>query len=222
MPKFDYGEEKMEKKGLLISFEGGEACGKGTQIKKIKQYFEDNNIDYLITREPGGTEVGEQLRNLLLHSKADMSSEVEFLIFSASRRQIVEKVIAPALAEGKVVVLDRFYDSSYAYQGYAGNIKIEDIKAITDFAIAGYETDLTFLLDVDYDEAMRRKMSDENLKNLDRMESKGREYHENVRAGYLQLAKDNPQRIFVVDALQAQDEVFECIKNRLEEELKKM
>lgn len=222
MPKFDYGEEKMEKKGLLISFEGGEACGKGTQIKKIKQYFEDNNIDYLITREPGGTEVGEQLRNLLLHSKADMSSEVEFLIFSASRRQIVEKVIAPALAEGKVVVLDRFYDSSYAYQGYAGNIKIEDVKAITDFAIAGYETDLTFLLDVDYDEAMRRKMSDENLKNLDRMESKGREYHENVRAGYLQLAKDNPQRIFVVDALQTQDAVFECIKNRLEEELKKM
>lgn len=212
----------MEKKGLLISFEGGEACGKGTQIKKIKQYFEDNNIDYLITREPGGTEVGEQLRNLLLHSKADMSSEVEFLIFSASRRQIVEKVIAPALAEGKVVVLDRFYDSSYAYQGYAGNIKIEDVKAITDFAIAGYETDLTFLLDVDYDEAMRRKMSDENLKNLDRMESKGREYHENVRAGYLQLAKDNPQRIFVVDALQTQDAVFECIKNRLEEELKKM
>ena len=222
MSKFNYGEEKMEKKGLLISFEGGEACGKGTQIKKIKQYFEDNNIDYLITREPGGTEVGEQLRNLLLHSKADMSSEVEFLIFSASRRQIVEKVIAPALAEGKVVVLDRFYDSSYAYQGYAGNIKIEDIKAITDFAIAGYETDLTFLLDVDYDEAMRRKMSDENLKNLDRMESKGREYHENVRAGYLQLAKDNPQRIFVVDALQTQDAVFECIKNRLEEELKKM
>ena len=222
MPKFDYGEEKMEKKGLLISFEGGEACGKGTQIKKIKQYFEDNNIGYLITREPGGTEVGEQLRNLLLHSKADMSSEVEFLIFSASRRQIVEKVIAPALAEGKVVVLDRFYDSSYAYQGYAGNIKIEDIKAITDFAIAGYETDLTFLLDVDYDEAMRRKMSDENLKNLDRMESKGREYHENVRAGYLQHAKDNPQRIFVVDALQTQDAVFECIKNRLEEELKKM
>lgn len=212
----------MEKKGLLISFEGGEACGKGTQIKKIKQYFEDNNIDYLITREPGGTEVGEQLRNLLLHSKADMSSEVEFLIFSASRRQIVEKVIAPALAEGKVVVLDRFYDSSYAYQGYAGNIKIEDVKAITDFAIAGYETDLTFLLDVDYDEAMRRKMSDENLKNLDRMESKGREYHEKVRAGYLQLAKDNPQRIFVVDALQTQDAVFECIKNRLEEELKKM
>ena len=212
----------MEKKGLLISFEGGEACGKGTQIKKIKQYFEDNNIDYLITREPGGTEVGEQLRNLLLHSKADMSSEVEFLIFSASRRQIVEKVIAPALAEGKVVVLDRFYDSSYAYQGYAGNIKIEDVKAITDFAIAGYETDLTFLLDVDYEEAMRRKMSDENLKNLDRMESKGREYHENVRAGYLQLAKDNPQRIFVVDALQTQDAVFECIKNRLEEELKKM
>lgn len=222
MSKFNYGEEKMEKKGLLISFEGGEACGKGTQIKKIKQYFEDNNIDYLITREPGGTEVGEQLRNLLLHSKADMSSEVEFLIFSASRRQIVEKVIAPALAEGKVVVLDRFYDSSYAYQGYAGNIKIEDVKAITDFAIAGYETDLTFLLDVDYDEAMRRKMSDENLKNLDRMESKGREYHENVRAGYLQLAKDNPQRIFVVDALQSQDAVFECIKNRLEEELKKM
>ena len=212
----------MEKKGLLISFEGGEACGKGTQIKKIKQYFEDNNIDYLITREPGGTEVGEQLRNLLLHSKADMSSEVEFLIFSASRRQIVEKVIAPALAEGKVVVLDRFYDSSYAYQGYAGNIKIEDVKAITDFAIAGYETDLTFLLDVDYDEAMRRKMSDENLKNLDRMESKGREYHEKVRAGYLKHANDNPHRIFVVDALQTQDAVFECIKNRLEEELKKM
>ena len=114
------------KKGYLITFEGGEACGKSTQIKKFAKYLEDNHIDFILSREPGGTEVGEKIRELLLHSKCDMSSTVEFLLFSASRAQHYEKVVKPALDAGKVVLLDRFYDSSFVYQGFAGNLNLDD------------------------------------------------------------------------------------------------
>ena len=101
------------KKGFLISFEGGEGCGKSTQIKKFVKYLEDNKFDFLCTREPGGTEVGEKIREILLMSKENLSSETEFLLFSASRRKLLEDVVCPALESGKIVVLDRFFDSSY-------------------------------------------------------------------------------------------------------------
>lgn len=204
------------KKGYLITFEGGEACGKSTQIKKFAKYLEDNHIDFVLSREPGGTEVGEKIRELLLHSKCDMSSTVEFLLFSASRAQHYEKVVKPALDAGKVVLLDRFYDSSFVYQGYAGNLNLDDLKSVTNFAVNGTEPDLTFLLDISYEDGMKRKQKDENLKKLDRIESKGKDYHDKVRQGYLTLAKMFDKRIVVVDASKSIDEVFEKIKTEFD------
>lgn len=209
------------KKGFLVSFEGGEACGKSTQIKKFINYLEDKKIDYIVSREPGGTEVGEKIRQILLHDKVELSSEVEFLLFSASRAKLVSDVIKPALEGGKVVVMDRFFDSSFAYQGYAGKLKIDDIKNITKFATGGLEPDLTFLLDISYEDGMKRKSKDENLKNLDRMESKQKSYHEAVRAGYLKIAKDNEKRVVLIDASKNIDEVYSDIIKIFEKRYKK-
>ena len=188
------------KKGFLVTFEGGEGCGKSTQIKLFTKYLEEHHIDYVLSREPGGTELGNKLREILLHSKESMNAATEFFIFSAGRSDHVENIIMPALEQGKVVVLDRFYDSSYAYQGYAGDLPVDEMKRITKLATSGIVPDLTILLDISYDEGFGRKSIDESLKNLDRIESKGREYHDKVRAGYLQLAKDEPNRIKIVDA----------------------
>ncbi len=208
-------------KGFLISFEGGEGCGKSTQIKKFVEFLKKGKYDYLCTREPGGTDVGEKIREILLMSKENLSSETEFLLFSASRRKLMEDVVLPALESGKIVVLDRFFDSSYTYQGYAGTLDLKDIKNITDFATSRLKPDLTILLDLPVEVGMARKSKDEKLKNLDRIESKGREYHEKVRKGYLTLAKKNKKRIFVVDASQGIEKVFENIKTEFEKRYKK-
>ena len=208
-------------KGFLVSFEGGEGCGKSTQIKKFVEFLKKGKYDYLCTREPGGTDVGEKIREILLMSKENLSSETEFLLFSASRRKLMEDVVLPALESGKIVVLDRFFDSSYTYQGYAGTLDLKDIKNITDFATSRLKPDLTILLDLSVEVGMARKSKDEKLKNLDRIESKGREYHEKVRKGYLTLAKKNKKRIFVVDASQGIEKVFENIKTEFEKRYKK-
>ena len=209
------------KEGMLISFEGGEACGKSVQIKLFKEYLDKNNIDYIITREPGGTEVGESIRNILLHSEFNLSAEAEFLLFSASRTTLIQDVVNPALREGKVVILDRYFDSSYAYQGYAGNLQLEDIKNITEFAIKGTVPDLTFLIDITYEESMRRKLSDEALKNLDRFESKGKEYHDKVRNGYLKLAELQKERFCVIDSNQSREQILAQIIKEFENCYKK-
>ena len=216
----------MKKTGFLISFEGGEGCGKSTQVKKFLQYLEEKKIDFLLTREPGGTDVGEKIRNILLHDKSDLSANTEFLLFSASRSKLVEDVIRPVLKEGKVVVMDRYFDSSFAYQGFAGGMDLSVIEKITELAIGenlaskkssqSAVPKLTILLDLSYEAGMKRKSADENLKNLDRIESKAKAYHDNVREGYLKLAKRFDERIFVVDASKTPDEVFENIKNEFE------
>ncbi len=199
------------KKGMLITFEGGEACGKSTQIKLFAEYLKNNSYDFVVSREPGGTELGEQIRKILLTSKQSISSNVEFLLFSTARAEHVEKVINPALEQGKIVILDRFYHSSLAYQGYAGNLDLQDIKNITKFAVGGAVPDLTFLLDISYEEGMKRKSMDENLKNLDRIESKGKAFHNKVREGYLQIAKNEKEKIAVVDATKSVAEVSQEI-----------
>ena len=210
------------KNGFLVSFEGGEACGKSTQIKRFKEYLDNRGIDNLFTREPGGTELGENIRNILLHFGGKMTTEAEFLLFSASRAQIVGDVIKPNLADGKVVVMDRYYDSSYAYQGYAGKIDLNDLRNITNFAIKGAVPDITFLLDISYEEGMKRKAKDENLKNLDRMESKGKDYHDRVRKGYLEMAKAEPDRFVVINAMQTPDEITNEIAQIFEERYQKI
>lgn len=199
------------KKGYLVTFEGGEACGKSTQIAKLMEYLKERNVDFLKSREPGGTVIGEQIREILLHSKEEISSTVEFLLYSSSRAEHVEKIVKPALEKGKLVILDRYYDSSFAYQGIAGNLELSEMEKVTNFAIQGAKPDLTFLFDISYEESMRRKNADVALKNLDRIEQKGREYHTKVREGYLFLAKREPERFVIIDASQPIEKVFEDI-----------
>ena len=198
-------------KGFLITFEGGEGCGKSSQIKLFTKFLEEEKIDFILSREPGGTNIGEDIRNLLLHSKNEIDSKTEFLLFSSGRADHIKNVVKPALEAGKVVVLDRYYDSSFAYQGYAGNLNLDDIKLITDFAIDGCVPDLTILLDISYEDGFARKAKDDNLKNLDRIESKGKEYHDKVRRGYLELARKEPNRIKIVDATKNKEEIFKEI-----------
>lgn len=208
-------------KGFLITFEGGEGCGKSSQIKLFTKFLEEEKIDFILSREPGGTNIGEDIRNLLLHSKNEIDSKTEFLLFSSGRADHIKNVVKPALEAGKVVVLDRYYDSSFAYQGYAGNLNLDDIKLITDFAIDGCVPDLTILLDISYEDGFARKAKDDNLKNLDRMESKGKEYHDKVRRGYLELAKNEPNRIKIVDATKNKEEIFKEIVNLFFEKINK-
>lgn len=201
--------------GFLVTFEGGEGCGKSTQIKKLSQFLEQEKIPFIVSREPGGTEVGEKIRDILLNMKAEMSSTVEFLLFSASRADHIEKVVKPALESGKIVLLDRFYDSSFVYQGYAGDLNLKDIQNVTELAVKDVKPNLTFLLDLDYEVGMLRKSKDDKLRNLDRIEQKGESYHKKVRNGYLKLAEQNPDRIVVVDASKTPDEIFEKIKAKI-------
>ena len=198
--------------GFLISFEGGDACGKSTQLKLFTKFLEENGYDFICSREPGGTQLGEEVREILLHSKQNLSPKTEFLLFSACRNSLIENVVLPALKQNKIVVLDRYYHSSFAYQGYAGNLELKDLKNITDFAISGAKPNLTILLDISYEEAIKRKQKDQNLKNLDRIESKPKSFHEKVRNGYLTLAKQN-KNIKVIDAKKPAEDVFNEIKN---------
>ena len=201
--------------GFLVTFEGGEGCGKSTQIKKLSQFLEQEKIPFIVSREPGGTEVGEKIRDILLNMKAEMSSTVEFLLFSASRADHIEKVVKPARESGKIVLLDRFYDSSFVYQGYAGDLNLKDIQNVTELAVKDVKPNLTFLLDLDYEVGMLRKSKDDKLRNLDRIEQKGESYHKKVRNGYLKLAEQNPDRIVVIDASKTPDEIFEKIKAKI-------
>lgn len=202
-------------KGFFVTFEGGEGCGKSTQIKLLKDYLEKQRFQFIVSREPGGTTVCEEIRKILLNSKGSITSKTELLLFSSARAQHVAEVIKPNLEKGKIVVLDRFYDSTYAYQGYAGNLDLKDIKKITEFAIDGCEPDLTFIFDLKYEDGLKRKGEDEKLKQLDRIESKGKKYHDKVRAGYLQIAKENPSRVVVIDASKTKEEIFEEVKDTL-------
>lgn len=205
---------------MLVTFEGGEGCGKSTQIKLFEKYLREKKIDYILSREPGGTPLCEKIRELLLQGKADMSTKTEFLLFSSARAEHVEKVVKPNLEAGKVVVLDRYYHSSYAYQGYAGGQNLNDLKAITEFAISGCTPDLVFLLDIAYEDGFRRKSKDENLKNLDRIESKSKRYHDAVRAGYLQLASEEKDKFVVIDATKSVEEISSIIRQEFEKRYK--
>lgn len=206
---------------MFVTFEGGEGCGKSTQIRLFERYLKENNIDFILSREPGGTPLSEKIRALLLEGKSEMSAKTEFLLFSSARVEHVENVIKPALDEGKLVVLDRFYHSSYAYQGYAGNLDLKDIEAITEFAISGCKPDLVFLLDISYEDGMARKSRDEKLKNLDRIESKGKAYHDAVRRGYLTLAERENDKFVVIDATKSAEEISKIIISEFEKRLRK-
>jgi dTMP kinase len=203
-------------RGVFISFEGSEGCGKSTQIQRLAERLRERGHRVLVTREPGGTEIGEQLRHLLQHSKAGhtMTPETELLLFTASRAQLVREVILPALAEGAIVVADRFLDSTTVYQGVARKLDASQVAAINGFAVGDVLPGITFVLDLD-PEVARRRMKQRTLA-FDRMESQPDAFYEAVRAGYLALAKANPARVRLIDGAEPVEAIAAGIWEQLD------
>lgn len=207
----------MAGKGLFISFEGSEGCGKSTQIGRLAARLREAGREVVLLREPGGTPIGEQIRNLLQYdaSASAMTPETELLLFAASRAQLVREVIRPAVARGAVVLCDRFLDSTTVYQGVARALDRKDVTAINAFAVGETLPDLTLLLDLDAAEGRRRAASRKGP--VDRMEQEKEEFYEAVRRGYLALAAENRGRIAVIDAAADIDAVEVLITNALKE-----
>lgn len=194
-------------RGKFITFEGADGSGKTTQIEMIKKYLENQGQEVLLTREPGGSDLGNKIRDILLHYDGEVDSLAELLLYMADRAQHVKKVILPALQDGKTVLCDRYTDSSVSYQGYARGLDIERIMKLNNIATDGLEPDLTIVFDVETQTAIQRVG---DIK--DRLEQEGIEFHKKLRYGYLELAKKFPERIKVVDANLSIQEVFEQVK----------
>ncbi len=199
-------------KGLFITFEGIDGCGKSTQLSLLKEEFVKEGVEFIEVREPGGTAVGEKIRTILLDKKNDsMTRMAELLLFEAARAQITEEVIVPALERGVTVICDRFYDSTSAYQGYANKMG----RDLTDFlnlkATNDTSPDITFLLDIDPMTAYERRSG---RGEEDRIELLGLSYQEKVREGYLELAKSE-ERIMVIDASAAPDVIYKEIHDKI-------
>lgn len=204
------------KKGIFITFEGGEACGKSTQIRLLKEFIDKelNQNDFLFVREPGGTKIGEKLRELILNFEDEKPEPMtELLMFYASRYQNVKQNILPALEKGKIVIADRFYDSTLAYQG--GARKIMDINELYKFnrlIIGDLSPDLTFYFKLPPEEAFKRKTKDIDL---DRIEKEGIEFHREVAKGYDFIASLEPNRFVTIDASLSPEKIFEIVKENL-------
>ncbi len=200
-------------KGVFITFEGIDGCGKSTQFEKVRDYFQEQGRDFIVVREPGGTTVGEKIREILLDKKNDsMTSLAELLLYEAARAQITEEVIGPALKAGTSVLCDRFFDSTSAYQGYARGLGSELTDTLNKIATAGITPDITFLLDLDTETAYNRRHNRGEAE--DRLEALGNSFQDKVRAGYLECAKKD-DRIKVIDAKGTPDQIFEEIKTWL-------
>jgi dTMP kinase len=202
------------KKGRFITFEGGEGCGKSTQIKRLESYLKEKGVEVLVTREPGGTRLAELIRGLLKDEKDDPPCDrAELLLFLAARAQLVKNVILPALESGVWVLSDRFSDSTFAYQGYGRGLDLEILKIANDFACDSLKPDLTLLLDVPAEVAASRmrKRERETNTSADRIELAGDEFHLRLREGFRALAAAEPERIITVDASGTPDEVWEAV-----------
>jgi dTMP kinase len=201
---------------LFITFEGPEGSGKSTQIRRLAAALEAQNLPVLVTREPGGTIIGNAIRAVLLDpARTEMSPRAETLLFNAARAQIVDQVIRPALAAGQMVLCDRYADSTLAYQGYGHGQDLDPLRALGAYATGGLAPDLTIYLDIDVREGLQRKQAG-RAEEWNRMEEKALAFHQAVRAGYLQLAAAEPARWLVVNAAQSIEAVHSAILARLQ------
>ena len=205
----------MTKKGYFITFEGADGCGKTTQSKLVQKYLEENGYDVLWTREPGAIGLGQKIRELLLHYDGDVAPMCEAFLFLADRAQHIENIIKPAINSGKIVICDRHTDSTIAYQGYGRGEDIERLTYLNNLATGDTKPDLTFVFDVSTEIAQLR-VGDEK----DRMEAAGIEFHKKVRQGYLEIAKQEPHRVKIVNADNCIEDVFEDTKKLLNDFLK--
>ena len=205
--------------GLFVTFEGGEASGKSTQLKRLVHRFEKLGRMVTAVHEPGFTEIGSAIRQLLLHAKAgdSMRAETELLLFAASRAQLVGETIRPAIEKGSVVLSDRFYDSTTVYQGFARGLDLPFIKMLNEFVVGECKPDRTFLLDLDVAVSRARQLRRVRpVGQSDRMERLSDEFFEAVRRGYLEIARAEPDRMKIIDASGTEEEVEEAIWNEID------
>lgn len=201
-------------KGLFITLEGADGCGKTTQLNLLKEYLTSKGYEIVVTREPGGKGLGEKLREILLNYDGEVSDRCEAFLYLADRAQNIDTIIKPAINSGKIVLCDRHTDSSVAYQGYGREQNIDNINMLNELAVNGVHPDLTIVFDIDTETSMARVGAEK-----DRLESAGIEFHKRVRNGYLEIAKKNPQRIKVVDASQTIEDVQRDVIKIVEEVL---
>jgi len=206
-------------KGLLITFEGIDGSGKTTQIMRFMQKCAAKNISVVLFREPGGTSIGEKIRDILLDkSNSGMCAITELLLYSASRYQLSHELIHPALESGKVVVCDRFYDSTTVYQGYGRGIDLEFIRALNQIATENLVPDLTFILDIPAKERARRF----GVRDLDRLEGESHVFQEKIRQGFLKMARLEPNRICLLDGTKTEDLISKEVWQNFERLLKRI
>lgn len=198
------------KRGIFITFEGGEGTGKSTHIGFVASYFRKKHKKVMVVREPGSTPIGEQIRSILLHPKNKaMSVETELFLYLAARAQLASELIRPAIQKGKVVISDRFEDSTIVYQGYAGGFSLKPLKEVCKAARGSLVPDLTFLLDINVETGLKRSGRG------DRMEKKSVRFHQKIRKGYLALARQNPKRFVVISTHLSKPAVQAKIKVKL-------
>ena len=193
---------------MFITLEGPEGSGKTSQLPALAEFLREKGYDVLVTREPGGTSVGDQIRDVLMNMKnVSIVPQTEILLFQAARAQHVAEILRPALDKGMIVICDRFGDSTLAYQGYGHQTDIRTLQYLIHFATGGLTPDLTLLLDIPVSKGFERKIKNESEWN--RLDAYEKAFHERVREGYLQLAREEPERWQIIDASQGKDRVQE-------------
>jgi dTMP kinase len=200
-------------RGLFVTLEGGDGSGKTTQAELLEQWLVERGRTVVRTREPGGTDVGIEVREIVLHHRGDIAPRAEALLYAADRAHHVATVVRPALERGDVVIQDRYIDSSVAYQGAGRVLDPEAVRRLSEWATEGLRPDLTILLDLDADAARGRL--DEARTRYDRLEAEASEFHDRVRSAYLSLAASEPERFLVVDAALPVEEIAAAIRARV-------
>lgn len=204
--------------GLFVTLEGVEGSGKSTQARALEKHLEARGLPVSLTREPGGTALGEEVRRILLdRANAGMTPEAELFLYLASRAEHVARVIEPRLNRGEIVISDRFGDASVAYQGGGRRLGVEFVRSLNAQAVRGVKPDITFLLDLDPEEGLRRLARKVGEGGCDRIESEALEFHERVREAYLRAAESEPARFVVLDARQSEGEIASLITGRVDE-----
>ena len=207
-------------RGLFITIEGGDGSGKSTQIDLLTAYFDQHGYEVLLTREPGGTIISEKIRGIILDKDhMEMADMTEALLYAAARAQHVQEYIIPNVTSGKMVICDRYVDSSVVYQGHARGLGIDAVEAINSYATVGLTPDLTILLDLPPDVGLQRK---KQQKALDRLELQADSFHIKVAEGYRLLAKRHPERILSIDATQSIEDIHQIIVKAINAKIKEL